>query len=287
MGRKDKVHASEIDYSDESWEEIRSHLDKETRQRTTKGEPELRRTSKRDSLDSNMSSRKRASSHNSLSPHESGASIRRPTDMFQPAKSRCKNEHIRDLPPCLRQTCHRATDPPLSLKFDPALLHDATKQRDDMDKVADVLLTLQGGNTGNVEVDHSNLVERTIFALRGFGGFQLRRGIGAYGKEMNARLRRMPAYGKEEIPASGARRFLTNRISYGFSTLKLGTFSRGEEGNKTATLADFTPVTVEEMENHYLTNADMEPVGRYTFSLDFFKRSIRNQNSIWSMVFGV
>ena len=39
-------------------------------------------------------------------------------------------------------------------------------------------------------------------------------------------------------------------------------------------------------ENHYLENAEMGPVGRYPFSLDFFKRSIRNQNLVWSMVCG-
>ena len=43
---------------------------------------------------------------------------------------------------------------------------------------------------------------------------------------------------------------------------------------------------VEEMENHYLTNNDMEPAGGYPFSLDSTKRSIRNQNPAWSMIFG-
>ena len=64
--RKDKVHASEIDHSDESWGEIRPHLDKGARQRATKNEPDRRRPSKRDSLDPNLSSRKRDASHNSL-----------------------------------------------------------------------------------------------------------------------------------------------------------------------------------------------------------------------------
>ena len=52
-----------------------------------------------------------------------------------------------------------------------------TKHEDDMDKVDDVLLTLHG-KSGNVEIDPSELVERTIFAIRGFGGFHVRWGIG-------------------------------------------------------------------------------------------------------------
>ena len=38
-------------------------------------------------------------------------------------------------------------------------------------KVADVLLTVQGERSGDVEIDHSELAERTIFAIRGFGEF--------------------------------------------------------------------------------------------------------------------
>ena len=73
-------------------------------------------------------------------------------------------------------------------------------------------------------------------------------------------------------------------MAYGLSTLKLGTFSKG--GNKTATLADCIPVTVEEVGNHYRANADMEAAGRYPFSIEFSKRIAQNQNLIWSLVFG-
>ena len=80
-----------------------------------------------------------------------------------------------------------------------------------MDKAADVSLTLQGEKSGNVEMCHSNVVARTIYALRGFGEFQGRWGIWAYGEELNACVRRMSAYGKEEISASGARCLITKR----------------------------------------------------------------------------
>ena len=155
-----------------------------------------------------------------------------------------------------------------------------------MDKVADAILTLQGGMVGNSEVDHSKLVEKTIFALIGLGEFQARCGIGAYGKELNACLRRMAAYGKEEILESGARCIISNRLSYGISTLKVGTFCRGKDDSKTSTLSDCIPSTVGEMENHYRDNAEVDPVGRYPWSLEFAKRIIRNQNLVWSVIFG-
>ena len=105
--------------------------------------------------------------------------MRRPTDLFGSSKNRYKNEQSRDIPSFLRQTFPRATDPPLSLKYDPTLLPESTKDKGDMGKVEDAILNLQGGKAGNVEVDHSKVVGKTIFALRGFGEFRAKWGIGA------------------------------------------------------------------------------------------------------------
>ena len=93
-----------------------------------------------------------------------------------------------------------------------------------MDNVAVAILNLQGDKEGSVEVDHSKVVEKTIFELRGFGEFRVKWGIGAYGKELNACTRRMSAYEKEEVLASGSRCLLSNRIAYGLSALKFGGF---------------------------------------------------------------
>ena len=71
-----------------------------------------------------------------------------------------------------------------------------------------------------------------------------------------------------------------------FCDIETWNFCRGKEDSKTATLADFTPAAVGEMENHYLTNTEMGPVGRYPSSLDFFKRIIRSRNLVWTMAFG-
>ena len=82
--------------------------------------------------ESPRSARKRASSHASRSSHESGHSEKRATDIFQMMKSRYQNVNIRDLPSCIRQAMPRATDHPLSLKYDPSTIRKA-KRKDDMD----------------------------------------------------------------------------------------------------------------------------------------------------------
>ena len=101
----------------------------------------------------------------------------------------------------------------------------ASKHKDDMDKVGDVLLTLQGEKSGNAEIDHSELADRTVFALRGFWGFQFRWATWAYGKELNARLRRMSAYGKDEILANmRLNHFMTDPTNLGAAAVELGIF---------------------------------------------------------------
>ena len=147
--------------------------------------------------ESPRSALKRSSSHTSRSPHESGHSQKRAADIFQTAKRRYQNVNKSDLPDCLRQTLPRATDHPLSLKYDPSTI-PKTKQKDDMDRVADVLLTIHGEKLGNVKIDHCKLVGRAVFALRGFGEFEVQWGVGAYGKDLNERMGRLSSYGRME-----------------------------------------------------------------------------------------
>ena len=167
----------------------------------------------------------------------------------------------------------------MSLKYDPATIHKP-KQKDDMGRVEDGLLTMQGGEMGSVEIDHIKLVGRAIFALRGFGEFEVRWGVGAYGKDLNGRRIRLSSYGKEEVLAAGVRCLITNRMAYGLSTLKIGTYSKWQAGHRAVTLSDFIPDTAEKMGNQFRANAKMEPTGRYPYSIDFPKRSIKNQNLV-------
>ena len=75
-------------------------------------------------------------------------------------------------------------------------------------------------------------------------------------------------------------------MGYGFSTLKVGTFLRWRGCNKTATIADIRPSATEEMENRLLSNIDVGATGGYPFTVDFMKRSVRNQSLVWATVFG-
>ena len=57
--------------------------------------------------------------------------------------------------------------------------------------------------------------------------------MGAYGKDSDGYLDRLSSYGAEEIMATGARRLINNRMAYGLSALKIGTYIKGQEDNKT------------------------------------------------------
>ena len=132
---------------------------------------------KKTTEESPRSARKRAFAQTSRSPIESCHSQKRATDILQTVKSRYQNVDIRDLPSCIRQTRSRETDHPLSLKYDPSTI-PKPKQKDDTGRVADVLLAMKGGKLGNVEIGHSKMAGRAVFAILGFGEFEVRRGGG-------------------------------------------------------------------------------------------------------------
>ena len=86
--------------------------------------------------------------------------------------------------------------------------------------------------------------------------------------------------------ALGTEMLASNRAAYGMSALKICTFFRCQEDNKTAMAAEFRPVTSGEAGNRFLSNNDMSAAGRYPFSLDFTRRLIRIRDSARAMVSG-
>lgn len=165
---------------------------------------ELAGRRRRETPDSPRSAHKRASIYTSQSSRESVQTAKRATDIRQTSAARYKMRIVETPLLVYARLYHEQRTPPLSLNGDPALMPE-TKQRGDMDKVPDVLLALQGEQSGDVEIDHSKLAGTTVFALRCFGAFEVRRGVGAYGKGINACLRRMSAYGEEEALDTGSR----------------------------------------------------------------------------------
>ena len=86
------------------------------------------------------------------------------------------------------------------------------------------------------ELDRAELFGRTVFALRGFGEFEVRWGIGSYGNELRDCRRLTSSCGVEEIPSSCVRCLISNRLEYGLSTLKMGTFCRRQGDTETSAL---------------------------------------------------
>ena len=130
---------------DDSCEEIKSRAKRDKRRTSipTRLDEDISRR-KKTIDDSPRAARRRNSSHAIRSPYESGSSQKRATDISRTSKSRYRNVHSRDLPSRLRQPLPRAIGPPLSLKYDSATIPKA-KENGDMDRAADVLLTMHGG----------------------------------------------------------------------------------------------------------------------------------------------
>ena len=83
------------------------------------------------------------------------------------------------LPSFLKQPLPRGTDAPVILKDDPKL---HKRKKSGWESVADALASRDGAKEGDSETTYPRLLERTLFALRGFGRFDIAWGIGSYGE---------------------------------------------------------------------------------------------------------
>ena len=91
---------------------------------------------------------------------------------------------------------------------------------------------IRGEKVWNVGTDRSKLVERAIFALRGFGEFEARSAVGAYGKDLNDRIGETVGIWGGEVPASGVWCLIACRMAFGLSTFKIGPYRKKSEITK-------------------------------------------------------
>ena len=131
------------------------------------------------------------------------------------------------LPSFLKQPLPRGTEAPVELRDDPKL-HKRRNQP--CESAADDLVAIvpnPGVKDGESDATYPKLLERTIFALRGFGEFEVSWGIGQYGKSSTDYIRRIGDDNVEDLRVHNARCKITNRSAIGISTLKLGSLMFG------------------------------------------------------------
>ena len=118
----------------------------------------------------------------------------------------------------------------MELKDDPKL---HKRRKDPWGSVSDALAANAGLKDNETETTYPKLLERTVFALLGFGEFDVSWGIGQYGKNFTDYVRRIGSDHVEDLRLNNARCKITNRLAIGLSTLKMGSKKIGlEDGEK-------------------------------------------------------
>ena len=187
------------------------------------------------------------------------------------------------LPSFLKQPLPRGTDAPVELKEDP---HLHKRKKSGWESVADALAARDGPKEGDAEPTYPRLLERALFALRGFGCFDVAWGIGSYGKNFTELIRRIGSDNSEDLRLNHIKCKITNRIAVGFSTLKFGAKKLGFEDEKNLLLGDFTQVSNSILEEHILVSATAEKKPGQPKMLEQFRRCAENQINLRCLFFG-
>ena len=200
--------------------------------------------------------------------------------------SRSQMSQVR-LPSFLKQPLPRGTGAPVILRDDPRL---RKRRKSGWESVSDALNARgnarDGIKEGESDTTYPRLLERTLFALRGFGCFDVTWGIGSYGENFTELIRRIGSDNTEDLRIRQAKCKITNRIAVGMSTLKMGSKKLGFEDEKNLLLGDFHQVSNAEIEDHFLNDVKAEKRPAQPTSVEAFRRCAENQTSLWRLLFG-
>ena len=187
------------------------------------------------------------------------------------------------LPGFLRQPIPRGTEAPVCIRDDPKL-HKRKKKG--WECIADALSATQITKDGEKEPSASKLLERTVFAMRGFGQWHIEWGVGCYGASFTEFIRNIASDHVEDLRLFNVKCRITNRIAIGMSQLKIGSKILGQEDEKNLLLGDFMPVSNSVLEDHMLTDTKAESKPGQPKSMEMFRRCVENQINIWCLLFG-
>ena len=134
----------------------------------------------------------------------------------------------------------RGTDAPVILRGDPRL---QKRKKSGWGSVDDAFSVRGGIKEGESDPTYPRLSGRTLFALRGFGCFDIAWGIGAYGKTFTELIRHNVSDNADELRLNHTKCKITNRIDVGFSTLQMGTDELRYGGEENLILGDFAHVS--------------------------------------------
>ena len=153
--------------------------------------------------------------------------------------------HLDHLPSFLKKALPRSTDVPVELDTDVRFKQSmGAKPRE---RVANTIASsLKEANEDAKESEYTSLIDNTIFALRGFGEFDVVIGAGAKGRALTKCIRDFANNRKDKQMEGNLRCLITNRLAIAAGTLKWGAKRLEGVGENTALLYDFL---LSDMEN--------------------------------------
>ena len=187
------------------------------------------------------------------------------------------------LPAFLRQPVPRGTDAPVVIRADPKL-HKRKKRG--WECIADALSANHVLKEGEREATSTRLLGRTLFAMRGFGQFEIAWGVGCYGPSFTECIRSIATDRAEDLSLRNIRCEITNRIAHGISNLKCGSKKAGNEDEKNLLLGDFPPVPTAVLDDFVLTDMKAETRPTQPQDVETFRRCVESQTNVWCMFFG-
>ena len=187
------------------------------------------------------------------------------------------------LPGFLKQPLPRGTDAPVGIKDDP---NPRKKKKRCRGCSADALTANNAVREGDKEPSNARFLERTLFAMRGFGQWHIEWGAGCYGLAFAEFVRSIGSGHIEDLEFRNAKCKITNRLAVGLSNLKFGSKQFGQEGGKSLFLGDFAPVPNSVLEDHVPTSTKTEANPSPPRSIEMFRLCVGNQTNVWCLLFG-
>ena len=132
----------------------------------------------------------------------------------------------------------------------------------------------------------ARITEFAVFALRGFGCSRVGLGIGSFGKELIATLRRHATVMKEKMYRKGVRPPLTNRVIAGLADATWGSEVPNGRPENSLLARHFAPWDLSSFEDYVRKDDKVEPRGNRPETTNAISRKIKQQIEIFGSVYG-
>ena len=189
------------------------------------------------------------------------------------------------LPTFLRQPKAKSEDFPIFIDCHHELIERKQGRSGKYDKMADIIAASYQENKSEKGRGSKSPLGGAIFAMRGFGTFDVGLGIGSYGQDLTGAIRRRSNNEKDLFREDGIKYNMSNRIIAATIQLEFGSKRVGAEGEDYAQLGDFLHMGRGRVGDSFAcekTDASHKP----PLTLNTFAKCVNNQIHYRWLIFG-